>query len=246
VAIVTFRAATDTPRVEACNIKSMNRRFWWPAIVAVACSACIPHTIATTAQPVPKGETAPVLIWYSIPNGIEVMRDSNIAWLGVDAEVRHGVSDRADVGIRIPSGTGIVANYKYRLTRNPDHQAPALAVMGGGGFVNLGNHAYFEGTVLASGRQALFTPYGGLHAGQTLPLSHQAKWDSPTAGGFAGLRIGKEQLGVSVEVGVYYDRSSLGAHSSDVIVVPALVIHGEDLIDGITRVLGGAGPRRRG
>src|SRR5207247_10486393 len=126
-------------------------------------TACVPMTLATTAQPVPQGETAPVLIWYSITNGIEVMRDSgSIAWLGIDAEGRVGVSDRADVGVRIPSGSGIVVTYKYRLSKNADHRASAIAIMGGGGFGNWGNHAHLETTLIASGHQSLLTPYGGL------------------------------------------------------------------------------------
>ena len=216
----------------------------FPMILGV--TACVPHTVATTAQPVPRGETAPVLIWYSIANGIETMRDSGgVAWVGIDAEARHGVSDRADVGIRIPSASGLVVNYKYRLSRNPDPQSAAIAIMGGGGLVNWGNHAHFETTLIASGRQKLLTPYGGLRAGQVLPLSRDAPSDSPTAGGFLGLRIGKEQLGVSAEVGVFYDRSALGVRSSEVIVVPALVLHGEDLIRAITAATGGGGGGRR-
>ncbi len=182
---------------------------------------------------------APTLVWYSIPNGIEVMRDSGVAWVGIDAEARLGVSDRADVGIRIPSASGMVVTYKYRLSSNADRQASAVAVMGGGGLVNWGNHAHFELTLLASGHQSLLTPYGGLRVGQVLPLSREAPSDSPTAGGFLGLRIGKEQLGVSAELGVFYDRSALGVRSSNVIMVPALVLHGEELIDAITRATGG-------
>jgi len=212
---------------------------WSGSLVVLSVAGCVPYTVATTAQPVPVGEVAPTLVWYSIPNGIEVMRDSSIAWLGIDAETRLGVSDRADVGIRIPSASGLVVTYKYRLSTNRDPQAPAIAVMGGGGLVNWGNHADFELTLIASGRQKLLTPYGGLHVGQVLPLSRDAVSDSPTAGGFLGLRIGKEQLGVGAEVGVFYDRSALGVRSSPVIVVPALVLHGEDLISAITRATGG-------
>lgn len=218
----------------------------WSWTLILNATACVPHTVATTAQPVPVGENAPVLIWYSIPNGIEVHRDTgHIAWLGIDVEARRGVTDRADIGIRIPSGTGLVVTYKYRLSKNPDHAAAAIAVMGGGGLVNLGNHAHFETTLIASGRQKLLTPYGGLRVGQVLPLSRDAVSDSPTAGGFCGLRIGKEQLGVSVEVGVFYDRSALAVRSANVIVVPALVLHGEDLIHAITRATGGGRPRPR-
>jgi hypothetical protein len=212
---------------------------WSGCLIVLSVAGCVPYTVATTAQPVPVGDVAPTLVWYSIPNGIEVMRDSNIAWLGIDAETRLGVSDRADVGIRIPSASGIVVTYKYRLSINPDREAPAIAVMGGGGLVNWGNHAHFELTLIASGRQKLLTPYGGLRVGQVLPLSRDAVSDSPTAGGFFGLRIGTEQLGVSAEVGVFYDRSALGLRSSEVIVVPALVLHGEELINAITRATGG-------
>lgn len=208
-------------------------------------AGCVPHTVATTAQPVPEGESAPVLIWYSIPNGIEVMRDSAVAWAGIDVEGRLGVSDRADVGLRIPSASGLVATYKYRLSKSYDPRAPATAVMGGGGLLNWGNHAHVELTFLASARQALFTPYGGLRLAQVVPLSRIGKHDSPTAGGFFGVRIGREQLGVSAEVGVFYDRSAMQVRSSDVIVVPALVVHGSDLINAITRATGGGRPRRR-
>jgi hypothetical protein len=222
-------------------------RAWYAStgpFAALLVTACVPHTVATTAQPVARGESAPVLIWYSIPNGIEVMRDSAVAWAGIDVEGRIGVSDRADVGLRIPSASGLVVTYKHRLSRNGDPRAPATAIMGGGGFVNWGNHAHFELTFLASARQALLTPYGGLRLAQVLPLSQAAAHDSPTAGGFLGLRIGKEQLGVSAEVGVFYDRSAMRVRSSNLIVVPALVVHGADLINAITQATGGR-PRTR-
>ena len=81
---------------------------WSGWLVVLSVAGCVPYTVATTAQPVPVGEVAPTLVWYAIPNGIEVLRDSSIAWLGIDAETRLGVSDRADVGIRIPSASGVV------------------------------------------------------------------------------------------------------------------------------------------
>src|SRR5207249_7848374 len=128
----------------------------------------------------------------------------------IDAEGRVGVSDRADVGVRIPSGSGIVVTYKYRLSKNADHRASAIAIMGGGGFVNWGNHAHFETTLIASGHQSLLTPYGGLRLAQVVPLSRSARSHSPTAGGFFGLPLGKGELGVSAEVGVFYERSAPG------------------------------------
>jgi len=116
---------------------------------------------------------------------------------------------------------------------------PPLRSWAAEGFVNWGNHAHFEATLIASGHQSLLTPYGGLRLAQVVPLSRSARSDSPTAGGFFGLRIGKEELGVSAEVGVFYDRSALGVRSSDVIVVPALVLHGEKLLNALGRARGG-------
>jgi hypothetical protein len=213
--------------------------YWcfWMASSGVA--GCIPYTVGTTAQPAPEGEVTPSLVWYSIPNGVELLRDSvEVSFSGG----RLGVSDRADVGVRIPAMSGLVVTYKYRLTSSADRTATAVALMGGGGLVNWGNHAYFELTLLASGHQSLFTPYGGLRATQVAPLSSSVPSDSPTAGGFLGLRIGKEQLGVSPEVGVYYDPSALEVRSRDVIVVLALVIHGSELIRVFTGI-GGGRPR---
>ena len=39
---------------------------------------------------------------------------------------------------------------------------------------------------------------------QVAPLGYRAVHDTPTAGGFLGLRIGSPDFGVSPEVGVYY------------------------------------------
>lgn len=218
-------------------------RLWsWGLCGALAAGVgCIPYTVGTTAQPAPR-EGAPTLVWYSIPNGFEHLRDSGaVAFAGVDVEGRMGVSDRADVGLRVPSMSGLVVSYKYRLTTSADPTAAAVAVMGGLGIVNLGNHAYCDVALLASARQATFTPYGGVRASQVLPMWRGGIHDSPSAGGFLGVRIGSEELGVSPEVGLYYDRSASGVRSGNVIVVPALVIHGADLI----RLIGQATGRRR-
>ena len=135
-------------------------------LLASTVVACLPYTVATTAQPVPEGKSAPVLVSYAIPNGIDIYRDSSTRSTapvyGLDMESRLGVTQRADVGVRIPSGTGIIVNYKHRLSPSFDANAAALAIMVGGGFVNLGSHAFLETTFIASGRQAMFTPYGGL------------------------------------------------------------------------------------
>ena len=45
-------------------------------------------------------------------------------------------------------------------------------------------------------------------------------------------------MAVSPEVAVYYDRSALGIRDRNFIVVPAIAVHGEELIRLIGIVLG--------
>jgi hypothetical protein len=123
--------------------------------------------------------------------------------------------------------------------------------MPGFGFVNFASHAHFEATLLVSGyepmgaatrveRSPLFVPYGGLRVMQVAPLSPDAVHDTPTAGGFLGLRIGSPEFGVSPEVGVFYDHSALGVRKGNVVVVPSLNFHGDELIRILRQGLRGA------
>jgi len=215
-------------------------------VFAAVLPGCIPYAVGTTAQPVAPGETTPTSIFWAVPRGAEVLRDpdgeqSDLPIYGIDGEVRVGIDERSDWGVRIPSGTGIVFNYKRRLTPGEDRSGAAVAVMGGTGFVNAFNHAWFELTLLASGRQARFTPYGGLRVSQVAPIARGAVHDSPTAGGFMGLRIGREDLGVSPEVGFYHDRSALELRSSDYIVVLSIALHGRELLDALGTALSPGG-----
>jgi hypothetical protein len=197
--------------------------------------ACVPYTVGSTAQTVPRGEVRRAGTMYVIPNAVEVLGDSVSASLpGSDAEVRWGLTETTDLGLRIPSFSGAVLTAKHRLLGRAEPDAPALAVMGGAGFVNWGQHAHFELSLLASGRtNRSLTPYGGLRVMQVAPLSRGAVHDSPTAGGFFGLRIGDQVMGVSPEIGVFYDRSALGLREGRVIFVPALTVHG----DALARIL---------
>jgi hypothetical protein len=88
-----------------------------------------------------------------------------------------------------------------------------------------------------AGRQARVTPYGGLRVSQVAPIARGAVHDSPTAGGCMGLRIGREDLGVSPEVGFYHDRSALELRSSDYIFVLSVDLHGQELIDALGTAL---------
>jgi hypothetical protein len=198
-------------------------------------AGCIPLTVGSTAKPVPVGTMTNSTSVYVIPNSFDDSVDKRAyPRYGIDPEVRFGFDDYSDIGVRLPSLSGVVANYKRRL--NGVSQAPgaATAIMVGGGLVNWGDHAHLEATLITSAEDNdRFTPYGGLRAMQVIPISRGAVHDSPTLGGFLGARIGTLTIGISPEIGVFYDRSALGIHKGNVLFVPAITIHGD-----VARLLG--------
>ena len=201
------------------------------ALVAAALpllgASCIPYAVGTTAQPVPRGEMDRSNVTYFVPAGIERRADSaSASYLGLDSEVRFGLGDGMDVGLRFPGLAGAVVNVKRRLGPSGDAARAATAVMGGVGLVNGGSHALLEATVIRSGREReTATPYGGARAMHVVPLDDTAVSDSPTLGLFGGVRLGAGRRGFSPELGIYYDRSALGLRSSRVIVVPSVTLH---------------------
>ena len=201
-------------------------------LVPLVAPACIPYTVGSTAQTVPPGELRTAGSYYVIPDAIDVLGDSVTAPVhGVDLEGRVGITEDTDIGVRLPSSSGVVVNIKHRMWGPPDREAAAVAVMAGAGFVNWGEHAHFELSLIASGAtHNRLTPYGGFRVMQVAPLGRGAPHDSPTVGGFLGLRIGSDELGVSPELGVFYDRSTLELRERNVIFVPAITFHGSDLV----------------
>jgi hypothetical protein len=209
-------------------------------LVVVGLAGCVPYSVGTTAQPVPTGEWSRTTTAYAIPNGFDPFPqeddvgspegdlETSSTFVGVDAEGRFGLDDASDLGVRVPGGSGVVVTYKRRIAGGLD--GPALAIMGGGGLLNAANNAHLELTLIASGRDAApIVPYGGLRAMQAFPLSEVAVADDPTLGGFGGVRIGREEPAISLEIGVFYDRSALDLRQSDVIFVPSVTLHGRGL-----------------
>jgi hypothetical protein len=199
------------------------------ALVILYSAGCIPLTVGSTAQPVPVGTTVSTTSIYVVPNSFDDTLDNrSFPRYGVDAEARFGLDNRSDIGVRIPSMSGIVANYKRRLNGLSEDQGPAVAMMVGGGIVNWGEHAHLEATLIASSAESdRFTPYGGVRAMQVIPLNRGAVHDSPTLGAFFGTRIGSRLAGISPEIGVFYDHSALHLHKGNILLVPAITIHGD-------------------
>lgn len=206
---------------------------------AIGCGACVPYTVATTAQPLAQGESATTLVTYAMPKVGRIdssrhSRSAPISLLASDMEWRMGIDSRSDAGIRVTSASGLVLNYKRLLTDTAG--GTRISVIPGAGLVNMGQHAHFELTLVASRRETAetrFVPYAGLRVLQVLPVVEEALHDRPTAGGFIGARIGTLDLGVSPELGLFYDHSALGVRKSTVVFVPAISLHGTRLLDMI-------------
>ena len=219
-------------------------------------TACIPYTVGTTARPVQVGERSVSMVTYAMPSvGIldSTRSPRSASALALDWESRFGIDDRSDAGIRVTSASGMVVNYKRLLSDSGSRML--VAIIPGGGIVNMAHHAHFEMTLLVSGWEPApgapvapaarrtapkVVPYGGLRVMQVAPIAEGAVHDDPTAGLFMGVRIGSIDFGVSPEIGVFYDRSALGVRKSTVVVVPAISVHGDRLIDALR----GRGPRR--
>ncbi|HMB90684.1 MAG TPA: hypothetical protein VKP65_07545 [Rhodothermales bacterium] len=198
--------------------------------VGLGLGGCIPYAVGTTAQPAAPDEPATSGTIMYVPTGV--------GYKGSEAEVtagymlpmvglRSGINEASDIGVRAPGLTGFVIDYKRRVAGNASKRTAALGLMGGAGVVNAGNHFHVEATVLASGPEAerRFVPYGGLRAMHVIPMNSVAVTDLPTVGGFLGLRIGTNELGISAELGVFYDSPALKLRDHDIIAVPSFTVH---------------------
>ena len=146
----------------------MYSRFAAATLALTLATGCLPYTVGSTAQTIPAGESTKSAHVYYIPDAIDLSGDSvSSPMRGSDLEMRFGVDDRSDIGFRIPSYSGAVFTYKRRLVGTSAPESPAVSLMTGGGFVNWGEHAEGELTLMASGSASgIVTPYGGLRAMQ--------------------------------------------------------------------------------
>lgn len=201
-----------------------------PVLLLLA-GACTPYTVASTAHTVPKGQRTSTSIFYVVPGGARAAGDSStVSMPGFDLERRFGLDDRTDIGLRVPTFSGAIVTYKRRLTPYADRASHANAVSFGVGLVNGGQHAHTEATFIASGRETgSVAAYGGIRAIQVVPLTTTAAHDSPTVGGFGGMRLGGPDAAVSLELGVFYDRSALKMRRGDLVIVPAISLHGSSI-----------------
>lgn len=203
----------------------MKKQFLALSLITAGATACIPYTVGSTAQTVPANQTTTATSWYFIPNAFKHQGDSiGVPLAGSDFEIRHGIDDFSDLGLRLLPG-GVVGSLKHRFGSDTSHTRAAFALITGAGIVNSGEHAHFEATLMLSGREdATISSYGGVRIMQVVPISAGAVNDSPTAGVFGGLTIGDWWFSVRPELGIFYDRSALHVRQSNFIIVPAVTL----------------------
>jgi hypothetical protein len=212
------------------------------ALLLLLSTACLPYTVGSTAQTVPQGEVVRTVNASFVIGGSAPFDDStgtvggSANFLSSDQEIRFGLSDRSDVGLRITSASGLVFNYKRRHSGAAHPDSAGVATMWGAGIVNWAQHAHFESTILFSGRRrGESLPYGGFRVMHTLPLEAGAVRDTPSAGAFFGFRLGRMDRGVTPELAVYYDESALGIRERNVIFVPSVTLQGISFLPRIFR-----------
>lgn len=193
-------------------------------LLSLLVAACTPYAVHTTARPLQAGERSSSMVFTVVPGGItDDSSRASLAVPSVDLERRLGLDDRSDVGLRVNSLSGVIVSYKRRLDGPSANPAAATALLVGAGFVNWGQHAHLEATLLRSGAEhASAVPYGGIRVVQIAPLNAVAPHDAPTIGAFGGTRLGGRRGGLSIELGVFYDRSALKLRRGDVLFVPSI------------------------
>ncbi len=201
-------------------------------------TGCVPYTVGTTAATAPEGELQTTTSIALVPVGVEYRDDEDDiqdgysgAYFLASTGARFGIGPSTDIGIYAPGYSGIVVNAKHQFQAAQPGAPLGWAAMGGMGVINGGLNAHLEATLIASGREDLIaTPYGGMRFMQTFPLSSEAVSDLPTIGPFGGVRLGTTDLGISLEVGVFYDDSALDLRTNSIIVVPSVSLHGAGLL----------------
>ncbi|MDZ7631418.1 MAG: hypothetical protein U5K74_08740 [Gemmatimonadaceae bacterium] len=152
----------------------------------------------------------------------------------VDTDIRFGVDDRTDIGFRIATYSGFMVTWKRQLTRADTSKftenRARTALMLGGGLVNAGEHAALEATLISSSRwSAAGQWYAAARAIQVFPITNSAREDDPVVGLAIGHLFGDPQSSIGPEIGIYYDRSTLGLNTNRILVIPSLVVRGQSL-----------------
>lgn len=164
---------------------------------------CVPYAVGTTAATVaPRALKTTAML---SPSTQTVSLRNEIAPVISDFELRTGINDRSDAGLRITDYSGVMLSYKVRVFGEVGE--PGLAAQAEAGVLDDGKARVAGATLIASGNEASFlTPFGG---GRWLVIgNHKSNIvpRAPVVGLFAGVRIGNRDTFVAPELGVFRDR----------------------------------------
>lgn len=198
-------------------------------------AGCISYTVGQGAETTPQGERAVSSSLNLVPGTLS-NSDSSASTRrpSVDTDIRFGVDDRTDVGFRIATYSGFMLTWKRQLSA-PDsskflENRARTSIMLGGGLVNAGEHAALEATLISSSKwSAAGQWYGAVRAIQVFPITNSARSDDPVIGLSVGHLFGDRNKSMGPELGVYYDRSTLGLNTNRILVIPSFVVRGQSL-----------------
>jgi hypothetical protein len=200
-----------------------------------ALTGCISYTVGQSAETTAMGERS-ASSSINLVNGTLKSNSDTISTTrpSVDNEMRFGIDNRSDIGLRVTSFSGFMVSWKRQLSR-PDssrfiENRSRTSLMLGGGVLNLASHAALEATLITSGPWSTAGQwYSAARVIQVAPIRSGAKNDDPTFGVVMGYLFGNREQSVGPEIGVYYDRSVLGLNKNRVLVIPSIVIRGDGL-----------------
>ena len=202
------------------------------ALASGGLAGCVPYAVGSTPATVAPREVEPSVFLQAVSSRRDLDDDDEPTGAGLQLgnEARLGLDARSDVGVRLIGLGSLTATYKRRLTGAPGGDRGASLLVGGG--LIRASHLHLEATVVASpgplAAAPRVTPYGGLRAQDLTPFYGDAVGSAPALGVFAGARLGRPDLAVSPELGLFYSPSPF-RDGSDLIVVPSVTLRGDRL-----------------
>lgn len=192
-------------------------------VAAAHTTGCLPYSMGATAATVRPQEIETTTSMTKIVSAGSLRRPDGVSTSSADLEMRTGLNDRSDIGVRVTTLSGLVMSYKHRLAGS--NTTGGLAVQSEGGFVNFGAHGLLGVSVVGSSNEVRDVGvFGGARVLAVAPMTTGAVSDRPSTGGFLGLRLGAGPVSFYPEVGVFHDPSALHLRRSSWIVVPTLAI----------------------
>lgn len=210
-------------------------RHWLLAPFILACGSlagCYPYAVHSDGHTLaPFTSEVAVVTGHGLSNADDFRLDStSTAGIGVfDVLARIGITDNVELGGAIHGFAGFGASVKIRHSGAPDPFSPAAATIWG--FGGGGDYRFFSATYVRSlaARRAASRisvhPYWGIRGIYTTPGDDRPS-DDPVVGLFGGTRLGSSVRGVTLELGIFRERSVFGDRDVGLLLVPSISFRG--------------------